>query len=309
MSDTEALKKAKELYNKAKVRSHGRGSFSVERPRCRVSSFADGAHRCCCSVLCWQEGTNISSSHHLKKVAGKVSEVAESAGQKISETISEAAESDIAKASAEKIKKAGKSIHSATEPIRQTAVYNAVASEVAEFVEDTGGRYGGYHDKVTRRTKRGITVDPTPEQAKNALGKNESADKAAEPKGTEEVPANGRSAAGEGDILEDQLTKARVVSENPESGSNVVLHKDSKWRESWKNFKESSRLIQSIFDVKRRMDESDHPLLNAARNVYGRMADTFSGVFGENETAQAIALLRDTVDPKFNLERFMKEAR
>jgi import inner membrane translocase subunit TIM44 len=34
------------------------------------------------------------------------------------------------------------------------------------------------------------------------------------------------------------------------AGSSVVLHKDSAWKESWKNFKENSALMQSKYLLK-----------------------------------------------------------
>lgn len=37
---------------------------------------------------------------------------------------------------------------------------------------------------------------------------------------------------------------AKTVSENPEAGANMVLHKDSKWKESWNKFKEDSPIMQ-----------------------------------------------------------------
>jgi import inner membrane translocase subunit TIM44 len=40
-----------------------------------------------------------------------------------------------------------------------------------------------------------------------------------------------------------QHSKA-AVSENPEAGAQMVLHKDSKWKESWTKFKEDSPIMQ-----------------------------------------------------------------
>lgn len=40
---------------------------------------------------------------------------------------------------------------------------------------------------------------------------------------------------------------AKNVAENPEAGANMVLHKDSKWKESWSKFKEDSPIMQGMF--------------------------------------------------------------
>jgi import inner membrane translocase subunit TIM44 len=45
----------------------------------------------------------------------------------------------------------------ATQPVRDTAVYKAIAASVEEAFEDEtgmGSRYGGYEEKETRRRKR-----------------------------------------------------------------------------------------------------------------------------------------------------------
>lgn len=42
---------------------------------------------------------------------------------------------------------------------------------------------------------------------------------------------------------------AKNVAENPEAGANMVLHKDSKWKESWSKFKEDSPIMQGMFFI------------------------------------------------------------
>lgn len=39
-------------------------------------------------------------------------------------------------------------------------------------------------------------------------------------------------------------TTAKTVTENPDAGANLVIHKDSKWKESWNKFKEESPVMQ-----------------------------------------------------------------
>jgi import inner membrane translocase subunit TIM44 len=41
--------------------------------------------------------------------------------------------------------------------------------------------------------------------------------------------------------------KAKPVSENPEAGASMVIHKDSAWKESWNKFKEESSFMQGRF--------------------------------------------------------------
>lgn len=44
-------------------------------------------------------------------------------------------------------------------------------------------------------------------------------------------------------------TTSKKVTENPDAGANLVLHKDSKWKESWNKFKEESPIMQGIKDI------------------------------------------------------------
>lgn len=62
------------------------------------------------------------------------------------------------------------------------------------------------------------------------------------------------------------------------AGTNVTLHKDSKFRQSWESFRDSSKVMQSIFSIKRGYIESENPLISTARNVTDRIA----GFFAEN---------------------------
>lgn len=36
------------------------------------------------------------------------------------------------------------------------------------------------------------------------------------------------------------------VQENPEAGANVVLHKDSRWKEAWNSFRDSNPVVQGM---------------------------------------------------------------
>ena len=84
----------------------------------------------------------------------------------------------------------------------------------------------------------------------------------------------------------------------------MTLHKDSAFRESWRNFKDSNRVMQSIFSLKSTYNESENPLISTARSVTDRIA----GFFAENETAMVIKKFRE-MDPAFQVEPFLREMR
>lgn len=95
-----------------------------------------------------------------------------------------------------------------------------------------------------------------------------------------------------------------VFEENPDAGTNVTLHKDAAWKEAWRGFKDSNKVVQGFFSMKDVYNESENPLISTARSITDRVA----GFFAENETAMVIKKLRQ-MDPAFQLEPFLRELR
>ncbi|KAF2746479.1 TIM44 subunit of mitochondria import inner membrane translocase [Sporormia fimetaria CBS 119925] len=94
------------------------------------------------------------------------------------------------------------------------------------------------------------------------------------------------------------------MEDDPNAGTNVTLHKDAKYKEIWREFKDSSRLMQGLFTAKNVYNESDNPLITTARSI----TDRITGFFAENETAMVIKKFRE-MDPTFQLEPFLTEMR
>ena len=88
------------------------------------------------------------------------------------------------------------------------------------------------------------------------------------------------------------------------AGTNITVHKDSAWRESWNKFKENSSVMQKLFNMKNTYEESENPLISTARSISDRVA----GFFAENETAMVIKKFRE-MDPSFQMEPFLREMR
>ncbi|KXL51641.1 hypothetical protein M433DRAFT_59953, partial [Acidomyces richmondensis BFW] len=99
-------------------------------------------------------------------------------------------------------------------------------------------------------------------------------------------------------------SKPEVLKEDPNAGTNVTLHKDAAWKESWRNFRDNSPLMQRLFGLGSTYRESENPLISTARSVSDRIA----GFFAENETAMVIKKFRE-MDPSFQLEPFLNEMR
>lgn len=84
----------------------------------------------------------------------------------------------------------------------------------------------------------------------------------------------------------------------------MTVHKDAAWKESWREFRDSNRVMQSLFSLKSTYKESENPLISTARSISDRVA----GFFAENETAMVIKKFRE-MDPNFQLEPFLQEMR
>lgn len=84
----------------------------------------------------------------------------------------------------------------------------------------------------------------------------------------------------------------------------MTLHKDAKWKESWREFRETNKVFQGFSAARKNIEESENPIIEAGRNI----ADRFAGFFAENETAKVIRKMRE-IDPNFQLEEFLRELR
>ena len=88
------------------------------------------------------------------------------------------------------------------------------------------------------------------------------------------------------------------------AGTNVTVHKDAAWKDSWRDFKDSNPMMQRLFSMKETYNESENPLISTARSI----SDKIGGFFAENETAQVIKKFRE-IDPNFQMEPFLREMR
>lgn len=88
------------------------------------------------------------------------------------------------------------------------------------------------------------------------------------------------------------------------AGTNITLHKDAAWKEQWRSFRDSNKVMQSLFSMKSTYNESENPIISTARSISDRVA----GFFAENETAMVIKKFRE-MDPSFQLEPFLQDMR
>ncbi|KAF3385327.1 Mitochondrial import inner membrane translocase subunit tim44 [Penicillium rolfsii] len=94
------------------------------------------------------------------------------------------------------------------------------------------------------------------------------------------------------------------MEEDPNAGTNITLHKDAAWKESWNKFRDSNPMMQKLFAMRDVYEESENPLISTARSI----TDRIGGFFAENETAMVVKKFRE-IDPNFQMEDFLRELR
>uniref|UniRef100_A0A8C2MZT9 Mitochondrial import inner membrane translocase subunit TIM44 n=1 Tax=Cricetulus griseus TaxID=10029 RepID=A0A8C2MZT9_CRIGR len=92
----------------------------------------------------------------------------------------------------------------------------------------------------------------------------------------------------------------------PREALGVVLHKDSKWYQQWKDFKDNNVVFNRFFEMKMKYDESDNVLIRASRALTDKVTDLLGGLFSKTEMSEVLTeILR--VDPTFDKDRFLRQ--
>uniref|UniRef100_A0A3Q2TJX0 Mitochondrial import inner membrane translocase subunit TIM44 n=1 Tax=Fundulus heteroclitus TaxID=8078 RepID=A0A3Q2TJX0_FUNHE len=98
---------------------------------------------------------------------------------------------------------------------------------------------------------------------------------------------------------------SRVFEANEEA-LGVVLHKDSKWYQQWKDFKDNNVVFNRVFEMKMKYDESDNALIRASRAMTDRVTDFLGGLFSKTEMSEVLTEILK-IDPKFDKDTFLKQ--
>ncbi|CAL8254261.1 unnamed protein product [Merluccius merluccius] len=96
------------------------------------------------------------------------------------------------------------------------------------------------------------------------------------------------------------------VFEANEEAMGVVLHKDSKWFQQWKDFKDNNVVFNRFFEMKMKYDESEHVFIRASRSVTDKMTDIIGGLFSKTETSQVLTEILK-IDPTFDKDSFLRQ--
>jgi len=86
----------------------------------------------------------------------------------------------------------------------------------------------------------------------------------------------------------------------------MELHKDSKFYESWENFKNNNTYVNKVLDWKVKYDESENPVIRASRLLTDKVSDVMGGLFSKTELSETMTELVK-IDPSFDQKDFLHD--
>lgn len=88
--------------------------------------------------------------------------------------------------------------------------------------------------------------------------------------------------------------------------TGVELHKDSRFYQSWQNFKENNPYVHKVMDWKLKYDESENPVIRASKLLTEKVSDIFGGIFQKTELSETLTEICK-IDNTFDTKRFLKQ--
>ncbi|ORZ26846.1 hypothetical protein BCR44DRAFT_118545 [Catenaria anguillulae PL171] len=275
--------------NNGHVSQRRHNSDNVGPGRAFVQAFASSLKR--------QVEENKQLTQNVKLLAAEANKLSESDSIKKARELAEGGTS----ATSEAIKKTGKVVGKVAETVTET---------VSKVAETPVGKAAVSTVKGTAKV-----VGDAAEAAVRPITESERYKQLSEELNTAIQAASIRYGGVTSKHYRDLIKRKRLldhemrskITENTEA-LGMVLREDSKWKRSWDHFKETSPLAQTMFALQSRVAESDNLVVSWGRWLVESVQDKMGGLFEETETAKTMTLLKQ-LDPTFNLEEFMREAR
>ncbi|GJQ65396.1 hypothetical protein Trydic_g7506 [Trypoxylus dichotomus] len=88
--------------------------------------------------------------------------------------------------------------------------------------------------------------------------------------------------------------------------TGVELHKDSRFYQSWQNFKDNNPYVHKVMDWKLKYDESDNALIRASRLLTDKLSYVVGGLFQKTELSETLTEICK-IDNSFDTKRFLKQ--
>ncbi|XP_013389354.1 mitochondrial import inner membrane translocase subunit TIM44-like [Lingula anatina] len=109
------------------------------------------------------------------------------------------------------------------------------------------------------------------------------------------------------DYLVNNPEDEKIIAPDEES-TGMVMHKDSRWSQSWQNFKDSNQYVHKLFDLKTKYDESDHLAVRMTRAFTDRIGSVFGGMLQPTKMSEVLTEI-EKMDPTFEKEKFLQQCR
>lgn len=101
-------------------------------------------------------------------------------------------------------------------------------------------------------------------------------------------------------------TSVNKLYEPNTEATGVELHKDSKFYQSWQNFRENNPYVHKVMDWKIKFDESDNPVIRASRLLTDKISDVMGGLFQKTELSETLTEICK-IDANFVPKQFLKQ--
>ncbi|XP_049286298.1 mitochondrial import inner membrane translocase subunit TIM44 isoform X1 [Anopheles funestus] len=98
---------------------------------------------------------------------------------------------------------------------------------------------------------------------------------------------------------------SRVVEPNAEA-TGVELHKDSKFYQSWEDFKNNNQYVNKVLTWKMKYDESENPMIRASRLLTDKVSDIMGNLFSKTELSETLTEICK-IDPNFDQKQFLRD--
>lgn len=88
--------------------------------------------------------------------------------------------------------------------------------------------------------------------------------------------------------------------------TGIELHKDSKFYQSWENFKNNNQYVNKVLDWKMKYEESENPVIRASRLLTDKVSDVMGNLFSKTELSETLTEICK-IDPNFDAKQFIRD--
>lgn len=99
--------------------------------------------------------------------------------------------------------------------------------------------------------------------------------------------------------------ESKVVEANTEA-TGIELHKDSKFYQSWEDFKNNNQYVNKVLDWKMKYEESENPVIRASRLLTDKITDVMGNLFSKTELSETLTEICK-IDPNFDAKNFIRD--